>query len=74
MQDNLKANRHIVEMISKTVEENPTWRFNQLLHNLGITHVMEEVQFDFCNYNESSVGTVGRVLQARKKIEEAQNE
>ena len=31
-----EANREIVEMVARAVEEHPDWRFHQILQNLGI--------------------------------------
>ena len=31
-----EANRKILELVSKAVEEFPDWRFHQILQNLGV--------------------------------------
>ena len=31
-----EANREILEMVAKAVEEHPDWRFHQILQNIGV--------------------------------------
>lgn len=58
------ANREILEKIAKIVEQEPDWRFGQILFNLGIVsfdsgdvffdesvEILERMQTSICGYN-----------------------
>ena len=36
MMNRQEANKRILELIGKTVEEFPDWRFHQILQNIGV--------------------------------------
>ena len=53
------ANRKILELISRVVEDSPDWRFHQILQNLGIEQPTidqwyEESEETLCNIKKGT--------------------
>lgn len=56
-----KANREIVEAISRFVEKNPDLRFHQILHILCVEQQVEPGKTTKDLFNEESVQTLDRM-------------
>lgn len=69
----LEANKKIVKMISKAVNDNPDWRFGQLLRNVG---AIRDYQDDWegltlwvNEFNTESKDTLTNMVKEEKKRE-----
>ena len=58
--DRLEANRKILEVVSRAVEDFPDWRFHQILQNLGV----EQPAID--QWYEESVETLRNIKKGSR--------
>ena len=50
-----EANRKIVELVAKAVEEFPDWRFHQILQNMGIEEPHDDQWYEESSETLSSI-------------------